>query len=447
MTVETEPSNVAADVARAIDAAAHFVPVPLVSQPLATIESLLETSKQVKQGGEELEELVALLSELKRVLAPVNQGRFSRDVEFKVRELNVLLDQLDSALRAGIKGGIRLFAPASERPERIIGGFNDKLIALKEILKYAIRADQILNLFALAKTHNLVDAKVVEIAAPVEPAPQPAPSLFGSVYNRIVSIIQTKPWALKSTDVEILRYRRIDDKGAGAVFVGRFKDEEVAVKVITVPLDDKAIRSIERHADMWFSLDHPGLIKIKGVALEADQPIIVSKLLKTNLAAHLAENNKTSLAARIAYLIDIAKALKYLHSQPTPVVHGDLSTSNVLVDANGSVVLNFNSALARSISRPFPGAEEKWAAPEQLLEKFTVSPLADVFSFGLVAFEVISGSKAFHDHAADHIRQGDRPIRAANVPDALWQIMRDCWEVNPEARPTLDEVIRRLSVL
>ncbi|PKC15828.1 kinase-like protein, partial [Rhizophagus irregularis] len=81
-----------------------------------------------------------------------------------------------------------------------------------------------------------------------------------------------------------------------------------------------------------------------------------------------------------------------------------------------------------------------YIAPEVLrLDRFT--PKADIYSLGMLMYEILTGFPPFHDrvhdcHLAIDIVSGIRPTIPPDLPDTLKYLMEQCWDNNPEARPT-----------
>ncbi|KAF9227124.1 kinase-like protein [Gyrodon lividus] len=162
--------------------------------------------------------------------------------------------------------------------------------------------------------------------------------------------------------------------------------------------------------------------------------------------------------------VQASSGIAYLHSQE--VVHGDLSGSNVLIHSDGRACLSdFGlSTIHREISDtsqtlslfPFPG-NIRWAAPELFLEQGENRPISclsseqtDIYSFGSIMFQILSGKIPFHDirriaQIVILISRGQRPPREVGwdgqaIPDVLWNFIEQCWG-SPSERPTSKEVV------
>jgi len=142
-----------------------------------------------------------------------------------------------------------------------------------------------------------------------------------------------------------------------------------------------------------------------------------------------------------------------------PIVHGDLNCNNVLLDGDytarladfgyASLVGNIPEALAylqRSTARP--GAL-RWIAPEQVdpEETFDRTTKTDIYSFGCVALQILSGKQPWSEVREDsavvlRLARGRKPSRPESriIDDSHWNLIQDCWSAM-EARPAAEAII------
>ncbi|KAF9233683.1 kinase-like domain-containing protein [Melanogaster broomeanus] len=180
---------------------------------------------------------------------------------------------------------------------------------------------------------------------------------------------------------------------------------EVAVKAFRLGLAGGAVPQLElskplrREIKVWHNLRHPNIVRLLGVTFGFGTTIsTVSPWISGgSLHTYLAGSPDLTESARFRLIEGVVAGLKYLHS--FPIVHGDLSSGNVLVDGNGRACLSDfglcsilgglhgGSSFVRSTCRP--GAI-RWAAPELVLNPDTVQPstASDVFSFGCIMLQV-----------------------------------------------------------
>jgi len=145
-----------------------------------------------------------------------------------------------------------------------------------------------------------------------------------------------------------------------------------------------------------------------------------------------------------------------------PIVHGDLKGDNVLIDHNGIARLA-DFGLSRMLQEvditlwntsavsgtPAPGTL-RWSAPELLLGKqTTVTIQSDIYAYGMTCYEVYTGLAPFHDYHGQFlvlkaILDGEVPQRipgSDRFTDKTWDLCTQCWDRDPQARPTSSAVL------
>ncbi|KAG8947060.1 hypothetical protein FRC04_011240 [Tulasnella sp. 424] len=221
----------------------------------------------------------------------------------------------------------------------------------------------------------------------------------------------------------------------------------------------------------WFGLlDHPNIVPLIGWTLTPKLSFISPWYRRGNLA-HYLKIKKISRTEQLQLLLDIAKGLEYLHSRSPPVVHGDLKPvssfflvqDNVLLSDEGealltdfglSTIMGQESMYSPSHHR---GGSVPWMSPEQMSEE-SKSCQSDVYSFGSLAFAVLTGKTPHHGLTSGQIIcQVCHPINPrdpvknwSNFPrlrGSVGDLLRDCWSRSPAARPPMSEVVRRLNTL
>ncbi|XP_077195393.1 guanylyl cyclase C isoform X2 [Paroedura picta] len=152
---------------------------------------------------------------------------------------------------------------------------------------------------------------------------------------------------------------------------------------------------------------------------------------------------------KISVMYDIAKGMSYLHSSKTEV-HGRLKSTNCVVD--NRMVVKITDFGCNSI---LPPKKDLWTAPEHLRHG-DVSQKGDVYSYGIVAQEIILRRETFytnycHDHKEKLYRiessKGPRPFRpdlsldsAGEKEYEVYLLVKNCWEEDPEKRPDFKKI-------
>jgi serine/threonine protein kinase len=132
------------------------------------------------------------------------------------------------------------------------------------------------------------------------------------------------------------------------------------------------------------------------------------------------------------------------------IIHRDLKPSNILIRSNGRALIgDFGSSRFTNDDGTLtgPSATVHYAAPELFDEHALLTPKVDVWGFGLILYEIVSGFPAFPLSLSpfDVIRQmrrGARPIRPSGCGEYMEGLITRCWSDDPSSRPSFDEILR-----
>src|SRR5580700_2287005 len=251
--------------------------------------------------------------------------------------------------------------------------------------------------------------------------------------------------------------------GMGEVFRARDTrlKREVAIKVLPqgTSLDPDRLRRFEQEALATAALNHPNILAVFDIGanqIGANQgsPYVVSELLEGETLRERLRSGSISVRKTLDYALQIAHGLAAAHEKG--IVHRDLKPENLFLTKDGRIkILDFGLA---KLTQPESGDRTAQAtlthvtevgtvlgtagymSPEQV-RGVAVDARSDIFSFGAILYEMISGKRAFHrDTAADTmsaILKEDPPDFAEtnrNVSPALERIVQHCLEKNPESR-------------
>jgi len=209
---------------------------------------------------------------------------------------------------------------------------------------------------------------------------------------------------------------------------------------------------------------HPNVCDLLGVCTNKQNPIcIVTELLSEGSLTDLFNSSKIFIDAGLAVTVakDIASGMSHLHREN--ILHCDLAARNLLVSLKGKdqyiiKVADFGLSHTSESDNYNLKAEAKfpirWAAPE-VMTRAQVSKAADVWSFGVVVWEILEWKKPYEEIQANNdvmkkvCTEGlrlKRPTRIA-IPDRLWEIMQSCWSEDPKTRPTFQDLYKQLGEL
>jgi WD40 repeat protein len=253
-------------------------------------------------------------------------------------------------------------------------------------------------------------------------------------------------------------YEVIGAIGAGGMGeVYRARDarlgRDVAIKVLPslIATDPDALARFEREMKTLAALSHPHIVAIHDVGREGTTAYAVTELLEGESLADTIAHGPVPLRKAIDYGIQIARALAAAHERG--IVHRDLKPANVFVCTDGHVkVLDFGLARTQVLATSgeptmtmgtTPGTvmgTVGYMAPEQARGR-TVDHRADIFSFGCVMYELVSGRRAFQRATAadtlSAVLNDDPPSLsslAATVPVPVERVIQRCLEKNAAER-------------
>ena len=248
--------------------------------------------------------------------------------------------------------------------------------------------------------------------------------------------------------------RKLGAGAMGAVFEAEEPDgEHVAVKVLFTPEGDleSFLARFHREVAICMKLRHPGLLKVLDWGDEP-APFMVSELLTgQDLRAVLEERGRLPWREATALVVSMLKALTEAHE--AGIIHRDLKPENLMLTARGNIkVMDFGIARELSAKTVTQSATAigtaHYMSPEHLDAK-SVTPAADLYSIGVILYELLSGRRPFE--APDIIQvitamlRDEPPPLSEDVPEKLRAVVMQLLSKDvSERQQTATEVIAQL---
>ena len=240
----------------------------------------------------------------------------------------------------------------------------------------------------------------------------------------------------------------INSGGMGAIYLGihRALDRPVAIKIIHQELskDEQLRRRFCQEAKLAASLDHPVIIDVYDFGSKDDFDYIIMPYVEgKTLQDRLKEAGKFGVHECLRLMIKLTDALCYAHKKN--VVHRDIKPSNVMIDNHGHLVLtDFGiSKDMGDLGLTVPGkvlGSPKYMSPEQIRGE-DVDGRSDLYSLGLVFYEMITGKHPFEGKDATSIYYAQaheippRPEESVlEIPGQVGDIIMKLLEKSPEQR-------------
>lgn len=282
---------------------------------------------------------------------------------------------------------------------------------------------------------------------PVPPIKRPPPQSH--------SYSDEKSWSVSTEGVryaiESLTVYKFDDiekatgffgeanKIKGSVYRGSFKGDDAAVKVMRGDVSNE-INLLKR-------INHSNVIRLSGFCVHEGNTYLVYEYAENGSVTDWLHSNKYETSStltwkqRVQIAYDVADALNYLHNYTNPpYVHKNLKTSNILLDGNlRGKVSNFG--LARTLENEDEGGFQLtrhvvgthgYMAPEYI-ENGVITPKLDVFAFGVVMLELLSGKEA---------TAGDRDGGGEELLSASIRVVLEGDNVREKLRAFIDPSLR-----
>jgi serine/threonine protein kinase/ABC-type phosphate/phosphonate transport system substrate-binding protein len=203
-------------------------------------------------------------------------------------------------------------------------------------------------------------------------------------------------------------------------------------------------------------LRHPCITTVMGAVMPSvrDEPMLVMEYMTHGSLRDCMEDDSIQLKPEqmLAILQDVAQGLRFLHTASSQVIHGDLKASNVLLDTNFCAkVTDFGLSAKKQIGAV---GTPYWMAPELLQGGIsTNSAASDVYSFGIVVYELYSQKSPYEGEPYDEVIQEvcdpqirKRPPVPLNCPVKIAKLMQDCVEHSPQDRPGAEQLDMILKV-
>ena len=249
--------------------------------------------------------------------------------------------------------------------------------------------------------------------------------------------------------------------GMGEVY--RARDErlkrDVAIKVLppSYSQDADRLRRFEQEAQSAGGLNHPNITAVHDIGTNAGDgsPYIVTELLEGETLRARLSGGAIAVRKAIDYAVQIAKGLAAAHEKG--IIHRDLKPENLFLTNDGRMkILDFGlakltqneAASGQQTNLPTAAGTEPgvvmgtlgYMSPEQVKGR-PADQRSDLFSFGAILYEMLSGVRAFHRESAAEtmsaiLREEPPDLSATNrsVQPGLERIVRHCLEKNPEER-------------
>ncbi|KAK7244117.1 hypothetical protein RIF29_38935 [Crotalaria pallida] len=292
-------------------------------------------------------------------------------------------------------------------------------------------------------------------------SPWPWTKCFHHGRGKVTALTIAQEWSLDLSNLFI--GQKFYHGAHSHLYKGLYKEEYVAVKILSIPYDDEEKGSLASLLEAQFirevtflpRLHHQNVVKFiaacKGKDKDNNVSIILTEFLKGgSLRAYLNKLNSKPMPLKkvISFALDIARGMEYIHSQG--IIHRDLKPENVLVGDDDSrlKIADFGIACEAAKNCDSWSGTYRWMAPE-MIKKKRYGRKVDVYSFGLMLWEMVTGTVPYKGMTPVQVAfavsdKNLRPVIPSGCPSVIGDLIQKCWAMKPEKRPEFLQVVQVL---
>ncbi|KAG9398904.1 hypothetical protein AC1031_013988 [Aphanomyces cochlioides] len=263
-------------------------------------------------------------------------------------------------------------------------------------------------------------------------------------------------WMLTPEDIQYDLSTPLGRGGFATVFKGMYYGQAVAVKRFDQILSADSVeieKVIEKEIKAWKDVSHePYILTLVGVCTKIQTPILVSELCETNIRRYIRDWPE----ALLPMIYQFACGLAFLHSKN--IIHRDLKGDNVLITFQKTVAIaDFGlSRSTESLKNTRTGIKVSgtlnWMSPEQFFRPRSLTTKSDIWSFGMTIWEILCNDTPYRDCSEYEFQdilksEDDRPEKPEDLNpyfEPLWTLITKCWQLEPNARPSANDIVRFL---
>ncbi|XP_077231320.1 serine/threonine-protein kinase STY46-like [Tasmannia lanceolata] len=251
-------------------------------------------------------------------------------------------------------------------------------------------------------------------------------------------------------DTRLLKFENKVASGSyGDLYRGSYCSQDVAIKVLKperVNVDMQ--REFAQEIYIMRKVRHKNIVQFIGACTKPPSLCIIIEYMSGGSVYDFLHKQKGvfKLPSLLKVAIDVSKGMNYLHQNN--IIHRDLKAANLLMDENEVVkVADFGVARVQSQSGVMTAetGTYRWMAPE-VIEHKPYDHKADVFSFGIVLWELLTGKLPYKyltplQAAVGVVQKGLRPTIPMHTHPKLEELLERCWQHDPTSRPDFSEII------
>ncbi|KAJ6929740.1 serine/threonine-protein kinaseY17 [Populus alba x Populus x berolinensis] len=257
----------------------------------------------------------------------------------------------------------------------------------------------------------------------------------------------TDVWEIDTSQLKV--ENKVASGSYGDLYRGTYCSQEVAIKVLKPErVSAEMLREFSQEVYIMRKVRHKNVVQLIGACTQSPNLCIVTEFMAKGSLYNFLHKQKGvfKLPSLIKVAIDVSKGMNYLHQNN--IIHRDLKTANLLMDENEVVkVADFGVARVQTQSGVMTAetGTYRWMAPE-VIEHKPYDYKADVFSFGIVMWELLTGELPYSyltplQAAVGVVQKGLRPTIPKHTYPKLAELLERCWQRDPTQRPNFSQII------
>jgi predicted Ser/Thr protein kinase len=252
--------------------------------------------------------------------------------------------------------------------------------------------------------------------------------------------------------------RCLGEGGFGTVYQGKWQYDEVAIKQLRMTsMSAETLAEFKSEASIMANLRHPRIIGFYGISVDTPgrYSIVMDYMAGGSLYNLLHNQQPLIWESRYRIALDVTSGLAHLHSKD--ILHRDLKSLNVLLDSQlrarltdfGLSRIKTETTTTTATASSQSVGTLQWMAPELFQRRAKYTKNADMYSYGMVLWELASRKVPFSDAHNREILikwlgDGEQEEIPQDCPTGFAKLIKWCWNQVPTRRPTIDQAANAL---